>query len=463
MVHKSPNQIKQKREGDKGMQIEKRAVVELKAAEYNPRKDLQPGDVEYEKLKRSIQEFGYVEPVIWNKRTGLVVGGHQRLKVMKDLGYTEVDCVVVDLDEAKEKALNIALNKISGEWDNDLLASLLKDLGGSGYDITLTGFDLAEAQELFGSGSMENVHEDDFDADSALDAVSEPKTKTGDLWLLGQHRLLCGDCTQNEDVSKVLDEKTADIMVTDPPYNVDYGSAVKGKHESQSRQGSLIANDNLSDDEFYQFLLAFYKAAEKGLKKGAPIYVFHSTKETVNFTRAMENAELKCAQTLVWYKNHFTLGRQDYQWIHEPILYGWKEGAGHYFIDDRSLPTVNEELRLNLRKMSKVELVELVEKILDLPSTVIKDNKPSKSPDHPTMKPITLCAKLIYNSSHEGDTVYEPFGGSGSTLIASEQLNRKCCAIELEPKYCDVIVRRYKELCPEAEIKHIREGVEIFD
>ena len=463
MVHKSPNQIKQKREGDKGMQIEKRAVVELKAAEYNPRKDLQPGDVEYEKLKRSIQEFGYVEPVIWNKRTGIVVGGHQRLKVMKDLGYTEVDCVVVDLDDAKEKALNIALNKISGEWDNDLLASLLKDLGGSGYDITLTGFDLAEAQELFGSGSMENVHEDDFDADSALDAVSEPKTKTGDLWLLGQHRLLCGDCTQNEDVSKVLDEKTADIMVTDPPYNVDYGSAVKGKHESQSRQGSLIANDNLSDDEFYQFLLAFYKAAEKGLKKGAPIYVFHSTKETVNFTRAMENAGLKCAQTLVWYKNHFTLGRQDYQWIHEPILYGWKEGAGHYFIDDRSLPTVNEELRLNLRKMSKVELVELVEKILDLPSTVIKDNKPSKSPDHPTMKPITLCAKLIYNSSHEGDTVYEPFGGSGSTLIASEQLNRKCCAIELEPKYCDVIVRRYKELCPEAEIKHIREGVEIFD
>ena len=445
------------------MQIEKRAVADLKAADYNPRKDLQPGDAEYEKLKRSIQEFGYVEPVIWNKRTGVVVGGHQRLKVMKDLGYTEVDCVVVDLDEAKEKALNIALNKISGEWDNDLLASLLKDLDGSGYDITLTGFDLAEAQELFGSGSMENVHEDDFDAESALDAVTEPKTKTGDLWILGQHRLLCGDCTQNEDVSRVLEDKVADIMVTDPPYNVDYGSAVRGKHESQSRQGSVIANDNLSDDEFYQFLLAFYKAAEKGLKKGAAVYVFHSTKETVNFTKAMTDAGLKCAQTLVWSKNHFTLGRQDYQWIHEPILYGWKEGAGHYFIDDRSLPTVNEELRLNLRKMSKVELVELVEKILDLPSTVIKDNKPSKSPDHPTMKPITLCAKLIYNSSHEGDTVYEPFGGSGSTLIAAEQLNRKCCAIELEPKYCDVIVRRYKELCPEVEVKHIRNGVEIFD
>ena len=230
-----------------------------------------------------------------------------------------------------------------------------------------------------------------------------------------------------------------------------------------SRTESTIANDNLSDDEFYQFLLAFYKAAESGLKKGAPVYVFHSTKETVNFTKAMTDAGFKYSQTLVWLKNHFTLGRQDYQWKHEPILYGWKEGAGHYFIDDRTIATALEGLTENLRKMNKAELVELIEKILDLPSTVIEDNKPSKSPDHPTMKPITLCAKLIYNSSREGETVFEPFGGSGSTLIASEQLNRKCCAIELEPKYCDVIVRRYRELCPEAEIRHIRDGVEIYD
>ena len=160
------------------MKIERRKVDELKAAEYNPRKDLRPGDAEYEKLKRSIQEFGYVEPVIWNKRTGTVVGGHQRLKVMKDLGYEEVDCVVVDLDEKKEKALNIALNKISGEWDNDLLANLLKDLDGSGYDITLTGFDLAEAQELFGSGSMENVHEDDFDAETAIEEIARSWQRT---------------------------------------------------------------------------------------------------------------------------------------------------------------------------------------------------------------------------------------------------------------------------------------------
>lgn len=438
------------------MVIEKKSVEELKAAEYNPRKDLKPGDAEYEKLKRSIEEFGYVEPIIWNKRTGNVVGGHQRLKVMKNLGHKEVDCVIVDLDDKKEKALNIALNKISGEWDNTLLANLLQDLDKSGYDVTLTGFDLAEAQELFGSGSMENVHEDNFDADAAIESVGEPKTKFGDLYILGQHRLLCGDCTQKEDVAKVLGGKQADIMVTDPPYNIDYGSTISGA-------GRDIANDNMSDNEFYQFLLSFYKATEANLKKGAPVYVFHSTKETINFTKALQDAGFKYAQTLVWYKNHFTLGRQDYQWIHEPILYGWKEGAGHYFINDRTLATVFEDIKENLKKMNKAELVEFVEKMLETPTTVIKDNKPTRSADHPTMKPITLCAKLIYNSSHEGDTVLEPFGGSGSTLIASEQLNRKCCAIELEPKYCDVIVRRYKELCPAIEVKHIRDGVEIFD
>ena len=170
-------------------------------------------------------------------------------------------------------------------------------------------------------------------------------------------------------MNRVLDGKSADIMVTDPPYNVDYGASIASKHRSNTRTESTIANDNLSDDEFYQFLLAFYKAAESGLKKGAPVYVFHSTKETVNFTKAMTDAGFKYSQTLVWLKNHFTLGRQDYQWKHEPILYGWKEGAGHYFIDDRTIATALEGLTENLRKMNKAELVELIEKILDIPST----------------------------------------------------------------------------------------------
>jgi DNA modification methylase len=438
------------------MEIVKKRIEDLKPADYNPRKDLKPGDKEYEKLKRSLKEFGYVEPVIWNETTGRVVGGHQRLKVLKDLGYTEIDCVIVNLTEEKEKALNIALNKISGEWDNNLLADLLKELDKDGFDVTLTGFDLAEAKELFGSGSMENVHEDEFDAEKEVSEIDKPKTKQGDLWILGRHRLVCGDSTKEEYYHQLLDGKEADLLVTDPPYNIDYGGTISGN-------GRDIANDNLSDTEFYEFLLAFYKASGESLKKGAPLYIFHSTKETVNFVKALVDAGLKYAQTLVWYKNHFTLGRQDYQWIHEPILYGWKEGAGHYFINDRTLATVFEEVKENYKKMSKNELLEVINKIYTEPTTVILDNKPNRSPEHPTMKPITLCAKLIYNSSHEGDIVLDPFGGSGSTLIAADQLNRSCYMLELEPKYCDVIVKRYKEQNLDVEVKHIRNGEEIIE
>lgn len=443
------------------MEVKKIPISLLKPAEYNPRKDLKPGDPEYEKLKRSMQEFGYVEPVIWNKQTGTVVGGHQRLKIMKDLGFAEVDCVIVDLEKQKEKALNIALNKISGSWNEMLLSSLLQDLEQNGYDITMTGFDIAEIRDLFGSGSMENVEDDSFDAEKAVEEITEPVTKPGDLWLLGQHRLLCGDSTKAADTEIVLNGTLADIMVTDPPYNVNYGSSLEGKPKAAGRAENHIANDNMSDSDFYKFLSDFYMAAYKNLKPGAPIYVFHSTKETINFTKAMKDAGFKYAQTLVWYKNHFTLGRQDYQHIFEPILYGWKEGAGHYFIDDRTNSTVFEEKKKDFKKLSKNEMQELLEKVFALQNTVLHDNKPTKSPDHPTMKPITLCARLIYNSSLEGDTVYEPFGGSGSTLIAAEQLNRKCCVIELEPKYCDVIVRRIREFKPNLIIKHIRNGEEV--
>ena len=436
------------------MKIVKKKIEELKAASYNPRKDLKPGDKEYEKLKRSITQFGYVEPVIWNERTGTVVGGHQRLKVLKDLGYDEIDCVIVNLSLEQEKALNVALNKISGEWDNNLLGDLLKDLEQSGFDITLTGFDLSEAKDLFGKGSMENVHEDNFNAEKEVKDITEPKTKLGDIYHLGEHRIICGDSTNVEYYKKVLDGQQIDLVVTDPPYNIDYGGTISGN-------GRDIANDNMSDSEFYEFLLGFYKACFEVIKKGGPIYVFHSTKETVNFINAMIDAGFKYAQTLVWYKNHFTLGRQDYQWIHEPILYGWKEGQSHYFINDRTISTVIEELRLNGKKMSKNELLEILNKITGLETSVILDNKPNKSVEHPTMKPITLCAKLIYNSSHEGDIVFDSFLGSGSTLIAADQLNRRCYGIELEPKYCDVIVKRYKEQNPNGIVKHFRNGVEI--
>jgi DNA modification methylase len=450
------------------MQIEKIEVGRLRAAAYNPRKDLKPGDAEFEKLRKSIEEFGYVEPIIVNRQTGFtVVGGHQRLKVLRHLGQTEVDCVIVDLDEQKEKALNIALNKISGAWEDGLLTALLKDLSGGGYDISITGFDAAEVAELFGSGSLENVHEDDFDAEEAEAEIVEPITRNGDIWLLGRHRLLCGDSTKQDDVTRIMGDKLADLVVTDPPYNVNYGKCVafkeKNGHKNVSRESSNIANDNMSDGEFYEFLLAFYTAAYGVMKGGASIYVFHSTKETLNFTKAMTDARYKVSQMLVWVKNHFTLGRQSYQWMHEPILFGWKEADGckHYFIDDRTNASVFDDGNLDFKKLTKDELRTLLEKVFALQTDVIRDNKPLKSVEHPTMKPITLCAKLIYNSSRENEIVYEPFCGSGSTLIAAEQLNSECRSIELDPKYCDVITKRFRAAFPNQEVRLLRNGKEL--
>jgi len=225
------------------MDIQKISVDKIKHAQYNPRKNLKPGDAEYEKLKRSIEEFGYVEPVIWNSRSGNIVGGHQRFKVLLQLGEKEVDCVVVDMDEQKEKALNVALNKVSGDWDLPLLTDLLKDLDASGFDVSLTGFDLLEINELFGEPDTE---EDDFDADKALEEIEEPTTKLGDVWLLGQHRLICGDSTSREDISMLMNGQQADLVLTDPPYNVDYEGGTKDKLK--------IQNDKMNDSNFLQFL-----------------------------------------------------------------------------------------------------------------------------------------------------------------------------------------------------------------
>lgn len=446
------------------MNIKKIGIDKLRAAAYNPRKDLKPGDPEFEKLRRSIEQFGYVEPAIWNKRTGNIVGGHQRVKVLKHLGHTEADCVVVDLDEVQEKALNIALNKISGEWDVGGLTALLKDLEQSGFDLSLTGFDASETSELFGKGAIENAHEDDFDANKAFEEAERHNiTKTGDIWKLGRHKLLCGDSTKAEDVIKLFGNEKADLIVTDPPYNVDYGASLESRNILVSREDSHIANDNMSDVDFKKFLSNYYVAAYSVLKAGAPIYVFHSTKETVNFIQAMKEAGFKYAQTLVWYKNHFTLGRQDYQWIHEPILYGWKEGAGHYFVNDRTKSTVYQEVKKDLNKLNKKEAIELLEKVFaEERQSVIHCDKPSKSELHPTIKPIKLCAELICNSSKVGELVYDGFCGSGSTMIAADQVDRKCYLIELEPKYCDATVKRYiNQVGSDKGVSVIRDGKEI--
>jgi len=384
------------------MQIEKLKTELLTPADYNPRKDLKPGDPEYEKLKRSIEQFGYVEPVIWNKTTSHVVGGHQRLKVLLDMGITEVECVVIEMNEEKEKALNIALNKISGDWDKDKLMLLIADLQGADFDISLTGFEPAELDALFKDSLKDGIHEDDFDVDAELQKPA--LTKQGDVWMLGQHRLVCGDSTKADTFTLLMDGKLANLVVTDPPYNVNYeGSAGK------------IKNDNMGNEAFYEFLLDAFKNTETAMAKDASIYVFHADTEGLNFRKAFSEAGFYLSGTCIWKKQSLVLGRSPYQWQHEPVLFGWKKSGKHNWYADRKQTTIWEF------------------------------EKPKKNGDHPTMKPVALVAYPILNSSLTNCIVLDPFGGSGSTLIACEQTDRICYTIELDEKYCDVIVKRYIE------------------
>lgn len=308
------------------MRFEKRNVSDLIPAKYNPRKDLKPGDKEYEKIKNSITEFGYVDPIIINS-DNTIIGGHQRLKVLRDLGYTEVDCVVIEIDKTKEKALNIALNKISGEWNVELLKDLIDDLKESNFDIEFTGFDPPELDELFSELHNKDVKEDDFDVDEVL---KEPAiSRLGDLWLLGRHRLICGDSTAEETYKLLMDGKKANLTVTDPPYNVAY-EAKAGK----------IQNDDMKDDEFYKFLLAAFTNIYNAMENDASIYVFHADTEGLNFRKAFVDAGFYLSGVCIWAKQSLVLGRSPYQWKHEPILFGWKKDGRHRWYSDRKQSTV---------------------------------------------------------------------------------------------------------------------------
>lgn len=380
-------------------------INKLIPATYNPRKDLKPDDAEYIKIKNSIVKFGFVSPLVINKDM-TVIGGHQRLKVLKDLGITEVECIVVDLDKTNEKALNIALNKIQGDWDEDKLEALLQELKLEEFDMNLTGFDFDEVDEIL--NDINGAKEDNFDVDSAYEEIEEPITKPGDIWILGNHRLMCGDSTHKDDIMRLMNNQDADMLLTDPPYNVDY--------VGKTAEALKIKNDNMDDNQFYEFLKKVFENMYIVTKEGASIYVFHADTEGINFRKAFKDAGFKLAECLIWKKDCFVMGRQDYQWQHEPVLYGWKEGKAHYFINDRTQ------------------------------STILEFDRPKQSTLHPTMKPIELIAKLIKNSSKENDIILDLFGGSGSTTIAAEQLNRKCYTMELDPKYCDVIVKRWETM-----------------
>ncbi|WP_100064999.1 site-specific DNA-methyltransferase [Miniphocaeibacter massiliensis] len=401
------------------MDIKKIAIDKLIPAEYNPRIDLKPGDLEYEKLKRSIETFGYVEPVIWNKTTSRVVGGHQRLKVLKDIGHNEIDCVIVELDEDKEKALNVSLNKISGDWDKEKLTDLITELEGVDFDLSIMGFEPYELDELFKDDLKDGIKDDGFDVE---DELKNPAiSKSGDVWILGRHRLICGDSTKEETYMELMDGNKANLVVTDPPYNVNYES-----------QAGKIKNDNMEKSVFYEFLLSSFLNMEKYLADDGSIYVFHADTEGLNFRKAFEDSGFYLSGTCIWKKQSLVLGRSPYQWQHEPILFGWKKKGKHKWYTGRK------------------------------ESTIWEFDKPSKNKDHPTMKPIPLIAYPILNSSLTNSIVLDPFGGSGSTLIACEQTDRICYTIELDEKYSDVIVKRYiEQVGKTTDIFVIRDGAKL--
>ncbi len=438
-------------------------ISELKRADYNPRLELQPGDPEFEKLKRSIETFGLVEPIVFNVRTGTVVGGHQRLSVLEHLGWDEVDVSLVDITLEEEQFLNIALNKIEGDWDPYKLKELLEEMDTGQFDMSLTGFDEEEIEDLMTQFHIEDeseIQEDDFDPDKAAEEVVEPVSKFGDIWRLGRHRLLVGDSTKVEQLRRLLDGKEADMIFTDPPYNVDY----------EGSDGKKIQNDSMEDSAFYIFLRDSFDAMHAVLKKGGPIYVCHADSEGRNFRNAFHDAGFLMKQCIIWVKNSLVLGRQDYQWKHEPILYGWKEGAAHKWYGGRKETTVvetpvdlaitrqNDHVLLTFSNgthstVVKVPNYEIIHDGTDEGSTTWRIEKPKKNGDHPTMKPIALCAKAIKNSSRPNEIVLDSFGGSGSTLIAAEQTGRCAYVSELDPVYADVIIRRWEEFTGQKAVK----------
>ena len=360
------------------------------------------------KLRSSLREFGFINPVIIDRDFG-VIAGHGRILAAKEEGIAEVPCVFADhLTEAQKKAYILADNRMAMDagWDEELLRVEIEALQAEAFDLSLTGFDEKELSDLFKRDG--DVQEDDFDVDAELEKPTF--SKSGDVWTLGRHRLVCGDSTKAETFDTLMQGRKANLVVTDPPYNVNYeGTAGK------------IKNDNLADEKFYQFLFDAFSNIEKVMADDASIYVFHADTEGLNFRKAFADAGFYLSGCCIWKKPSLVLGRSPYQWQHEPCLYGWKKSGKHQWYADRKQTTIWEF------------------------------EKTKKNTDHPTMKPIPLLAYPIQNSSMSNTLVLDPFGGSGSTLIACEQTDRDCYTIELDEKYCDVIVKRYIEQAGSAD------------
>lgn len=356
-------------------------------------------------IAASIKEWGFTTAVLVDE-SGSIIAGHGRLMADRKLGLTSLPVMVAkDWTDAQKRAYVIADNKLAlnAGWDNDLLALELGELGDLGFDLELTGFTDDEIKALMPVDVTEGL----TDPDDAPPLPDNPVTRPGDVWLMGQHRLLCGDSTSVDDLAKLCENQAVDMWLTDPPYNVAYEGGTKEK--------LTIKNDSMGDDQFRQFLRDAYTAADTVMKAGAVFYIWHADSEGYNFRGAAKDAGWTVRQCLIWKKSSLVLGRQDYQWQHEPCLYGWKDGAGHLWASDRKQ------------------------------TTILEFDKPARNGEHPTMKPVALFEYQLLNNTKGGDIVLDSFGGSGTTLIAAEKNGRVARLMELDPKYCDVIVKRWQD------------------
>lgn len=403
------------------MQVNLINIHDIKPYENNPRLN----EEAVGPVLKSIGEFGFTQPILIDANN-IIVCGHTRYKAALKLGLEEVPCIQLsELTPAQVKAYRIADNKTGefAKWDIEGLLQEFESLTEQEYDLGLTGFSNSEVDSIMESieEDLRQAEDDDFNLEDNV--PEEPFSQRGDLWILGKHRLVCGDSTQPKDVEILMDHKKANLIVTDPPYNVDY--------QGKTKENLSIENDNMGNEEFYNFLAAVYKNLYDSAEDGCGIYVFHADTEGMNFRKAMQDAGFKLSECCVWVKNSMVLGRQDYHWQHEPVLYGWKPTGPHHWYGDRAQ------------------------------TTVWNFERPTKSTEHPTMKPIPLVSYPIKNSSKKGDIILDLFGGSGSTLVAAQQLDRVAYLMELDPKYVDVIVKRYLGLTKDKDIQLIRGGCAI--
>ena len=443
------------------MEIKYVSVNDLIPYEYNNKIHDQK---QVNRIANSIKEFGFLQPLVIDSSNILIVG-HGRLEAAKKLGMEEVPCIKAEnLTKEQIKKFRILDNKLNeSERNIDNLRLELEELG---YDMSYGDLE-EDVEELFWD-LLSWLTEEDKIEDIKEDAPYVPEVeeeakliKKGDIIQLWNHRLMCWD-SATQDVDFLLWWELADMVMTDPPYNVDYSSKNEylNKSDKGNRVQKAIENDHIED--FEAFLANAYSYMVKNTKDGWAFYVRHSEKEDITFKSLLQEAGVFVHQTLIWVKNNFVLGRMDYQPKHEPCLYGWKEWAWHYFIDNRSNTSVFED-KADFKKMSKGELIKMLKDIYDgwISTSVIHEDKPLSSALHPTMKPIKLLARLIVNSTKEWESVLDTFGGSGSTLIACEQLKRKCYMMEYDPKYVEVIIRRFHQLSPEANITCTNRNIDL--